>query len=34
VGYEEGGQLTKAVDSNPFSVLLFDEIEKAASDHT
>jgi len=29
VGYEEGGQLTKAVRSNPFSVLLFDEIEKA-----
>ena len=29
VGYEEGGQLTNAVRSNPFSILLFDEIEKA-----
>lgn len=29
VGYEQGGQLTNAVKSNPFSVLLFDEIEKA-----
>ena len=29
VGYEEGGQLTNAVKANPFSVLLFDEIEKA-----
>ncbi|MCB1144713.1 MAG: AAA family ATPase [Leptospiraceae bacterium] len=29
VGYEEGGQLTNAVRENPFSVLLFDEIEKA-----
>ena len=29
VGYEEGGQLTNAVQQNPFSVLLFDEIEKA-----
>lgn len=29
VGYEEGGQLTNAVRANPFSVLLFDEIEKA-----
>jgi energy-coupling factor transporter ATP-binding protein EcfA2 len=29
VGYEEGGQLTNRVRSNPFSVLLFDEIEKA-----
>ncbi len=29
VGYEEGGQLTKAVRENPFSILLFDEIEKA-----
>jgi hypothetical protein len=28
-GYEQGGQLTNAVKSNPFSVLLFDEIEKA-----
>lgn len=29
VGYEEGGQLTNAVRRRPFSVLLFDEIEKA-----
>lgn len=29
VGYEEGGQLTNAVREKPFSVLLFDEIEKA-----
>jgi len=29
VGYEEGGQLTNAVKEKPFSVLLFDEIEKA-----
>lgn len=29
VGYEEGGQLTEAVRRNPFSVVLFDEIEKA-----
>ena len=29
VGYEEGGQLTNQVKSKPFSVLLFDEIEKA-----
>ena len=29
VGYEQGGQLTNAVKANPFSVLLFDEIEKA-----
>lgn len=29
VGFEEGGQLTNAVRSRPFSVLLFDEIEKA-----
>lgn len=29
VGYEEGGQLTNAVKRRPFSVLLFDEIEKA-----
>ena len=29
VGYEQGGQLTEAVKRNPFSVLLFDEIEKA-----
>ena len=29
VGYEAGGQLTNAVKHNPFSILLFDEIEKA-----
>jgi ATP-dependent Clp protease ATP-binding subunit ClpB len=29
VGYEEGGQLTEAVRRRPYSVLLFDEIEKA-----
>ncbi len=29
VGYEEGGQLTEAVRTKPYSVLLFDEIEKA-----
>lgn len=29
VGYEAGGQLTNAVKQNPFSILLFDEIEKA-----
>lgn len=29
VGYEAGGQLTNAVKNNPFSILLFDEIEKA-----
>ncbi|MCR3761757.1 ATP-dependent chaperone ClpB [Clostridium felsineum] len=32
VGYEEGGQLTEAVRRNPYSVILFDEIEKAHSD--
>jgi len=32
VGYEEGGQLTEAVRKNPYSVVLFDEIEKAHSD--
>src|SRR5205814_3180644 len=29
VGYEEGGQLTEAVRRRPYSVVLFDEIEKA-----
>ena len=29
VGYESGGQLTNAIRKNPFSILLFDEIEKA-----
>lgn len=32
VGYEEGGQLTEAVRRKPFSVILFDEIEKAHND--
>ena len=32
VGYEEGGQLTEKVRRRPFSVVLFDEIEKAHSD--
>jgi ATP-dependent Clp protease ATP-binding subunit ClpB len=32
VGYEEGGQLTEAVRRRPFSVILFDEIEKAHFD--
>ena len=32
VGYEEGGQLTEAVRRNPYTIVLFDEIEKAHSD--
>ncbi|NLT65346.1 MAG: ATP-dependent chaperone ClpB [Acidobacteria bacterium] len=32
VGYEEGGQLTEAVRRRPYSVLLFDEVEKAHQD--
>ena len=32
VGYEEGGQLTEAVRRRPYSVVLFDEIEKAHPD--
>jgi hypothetical protein len=32
VGYEEGGQLTEKIKNNPFSVVLFDEIEKAHKD--
>lgn len=32
VGYEEGGQLTDAVRRNPYSVILFDEVEKAHAD--
>ena len=32
VGYDEGGQLTEAVRRKPFSVVLFDEIEKAHPD--
>lgn len=31
VGYDEGGQLTDAVRRKPYSVLLFDEMEKASS---
>ena len=32
VGYDEGGQLTEAVRRKPYSVILFDEIEKAHPD--
>ncbi len=32
VGYEEGGQLTEKVRRRPFSVVLFDEVEKAHAD--
>lgn len=32
IGYEEGGQLTEAVRTKPYSVILFDEIEKAHPD--
>ena len=32
VGYDEGGQLTEAVRRRPYSVILFDEVEKAHSD--
>ena len=32
VGYEEGGQLTEAIRRRPYSVVLFDEVEKAHSD--
>ena len=32
VGYDEGGQLTEAVRRNPYSIVLFDEIEKANKD--
>jgi ATP-dependent Clp protease ATP-binding subunit ClpB len=32
IGYEEGGQLTEAVRRRPFSVILFDEVEKAHPD--
>ena len=32
VGWDEGGQLTEAIKNNPFSVILFDEIEKAHRD--
>ncbi|MBQ0066072.1 MAG: AAA family ATPase [Firmicutes bacterium] len=32
VGYDEGGQLTEAIRRNPYSIILFDEIEKAHPD--
>lgn len=32
VGYDEGGQLTEKIKNNPFSVVLFDEVEKAHKD--
>lgn len=32
IGHDEGGQLTEAVRRKPFSVLLFDEVEKAHPD--
>ena len=32
IGYDEGGQLTEAVRRKPYSVVLFDEIEKAHPD--
>ena len=32
IGYDEGGQLTEAVRRNPYSIILFDEIEKAHRD--
>ena len=32
VGYEEGGQLSEKIRRNPYSVILFDEIEKAHPD--
>ena len=32
VGYDEGGQLTERIKNNPFSIVLFDEIEKAHKD--
>ena len=32
VGYDDGGQLTEAVRRNPYSIVLFDEIEKAHKD--
>ena len=33
VGFDEGGQLTDKVRRNPYSVVLFDEIEKGSSGH-
>ena len=32
VGYDQGGQLTDAIDKSPFSVILLDEVEKAHPD--
>lgn len=32
IGYDEGGQLTEAIRRNPYSIILFDEIEKAHKD--
>ena len=32
IGYDEGGQLTEAIRRNPYSIVLFDEIEKAHRD--
>jgi ATP-dependent Clp protease ATP-binding subunit ClpC len=32
VGYDDGGQLTEKIRRNPYSVVLFDEIEKAHPD--
>lgn len=32
MGYDEGGQLTEAVRRRPYSVVLFDEVEKAHAD--
>ncbi len=32
IGHDEGGQLTEAVRRKPYSVILFDEVEKAHSD--
>ena len=32
VGYDEGGQLSEAVRRNPYSIILFDEVEKAHPD--
>ena len=34
VGYDEGGQLTEAVRRKPYSVVLFDEVEKAHPDYS
>ena len=34
IGYEEGGQLTEAVRRRPYSVVLFDEVEKANPEYS